>query len=335
MKKCWWLACLIILTIASCKKEESKKTQKSETADWMSILVNAHPEASLSDIAMPGSHDAAMYIVQDCSFGANACNTQTQYLDMRAQLEAGIRIFDIRPIYYKNKYYTQHATDCDGLGCKGDRLDLMLDALRSFLDNHAEVVFFSMTHFCKIDPNDAAFLNLLNSKLGDRIYKETSASTPMIQRPLKEILPADLKTGKVVLIFEGIAGTAEGKSNGYFPMDVMPSAGGWSNKNNYSELRADQVQRYLDYNNDGSRLFGFSWQMTQDETQAVKCALSENSYSIKDMAKQTNTELSKVLDSLIGTGDISKSKIPNVIWVDFADAAATQQCLKINKVSLE
>lgn len=335
MKKWCLLGFIGLMTFVSCKKEEASKTPKSETADWMSTLISVHPDAALSDIAMPGSHDAAMYIVQDCSFGANACNTQTQYLDMRAQLEAGARIFDIRPIFYKNKYYTQHATDCDGLGCKGDRLDLMLDELRSFLDNHAEVVFFSMGHFCKIAPDDAAFLNLLNSKLGDRIYKETNASQPMMHRPLKEMLPADLKTGKVVLIFEGISGSVESKANGYFPTSVLPSAGGWSNKNNFPELKADQIQRFLDFNNDGTRLFNFSWHMTQDETQAVKCALSGNSYSIKDMAKQTNTELSNMLDSLIGAGAINKSKIPNVIWVDFADAAATQQCLKINKLSLE
>lgn len=328
-----------LLFLLSCNKDNSSESRvKSESADWMSILLEKNPSTNISlrDICIPGSHDAGMFLVQDCSVGANSCNTQTQYLDFKNQLEGGIRIFDVRPIFFKNRYYTQHATDCDGLGCKGDRMENIIAQTKTFLDNHAEVVIFQMGHFCKMNGNDEAFIDFLETQLGDRIYRDSDPSVPLIEKSLRDILPTDLKTGKIILMFEnGFANTPENRAAGYFSLDVMPSEGGWSNKNNFAELKADQLARYNAFNPASGRLFSFSWQMTQDAAQAVNCALRPNGYSIQKMAKETNDNLPIVVDSLIANGSLSSTKFPNIIWTDDSDASITKVCVKISELAFK
>lgn len=89
---------ITICFITACQKEKTND-DNAATANWMSNLLKEHPDKTIAfkDIAIPGSHDAAMYVLEDC-VGGNACNTQTQYLHMKAQLEQGLRLFDIRPI---------------------------------------------------------------------------------------------------------------------------------------------------------------------------------------------------------------------------------------------
>lgn len=328
-----------LLFLFSCNKDNNSGTiVKNESADWMSILLENNPSATITfrDICMPGSHDAGMFLVQDCSVGANSCNTQTQYLDFKGQLEGGIRVFDVRPIFYKNRYYTQHATDCDGLGCKGDRMENILAQTKAFLDKHAEVVIYQMVHFCKMNPNDEAFIDFLEAQLGDRIYRDNNPSVPLIEKSLRDILRADMKTGKIILMFEnGFANTPENRAKGYFSNEAMPSEGGWSNKNNFTELKADQLAKYNAYNPSSGKLFSFSWQMTQDALQAVNCALRPNGYSIQSMAKETNANLPLVVDSLIASGSLSSSKFPNVIWTDDSDASITKVCVKISELAVK
>jgi len=331
---------IMVLSFAllSCNKEENKSTSKNISADWMSILLDKYPTANINmlSVCMPGAHDAGMYVVQECSFGANSCNTQTQYLDMGEMLAAGIRIFDVRPIFFKNKYYTQHATDCNGLGCKGDLMDNILDDTKAFLDDHAEVVILSLGHFCNMNGNDAVFLDYLENKLGNRIYKDDDPSLPLIRKSFREILPADLQTGKVILVFEsGFDNTAENRALGYFTPTVLPSDGGWSNKDNFPELKADQLSRYNSFVPDGNRLFSFSWQMTQSTGLAVSCALNPAGYSIQDMAAISNAALPLVMDSLVDAGAISQLKFPNIIWTDDADALITRACVRISEIALE
>jgi hypothetical protein len=327
----------LIASLLSCEKETTNKTNTA-TANWMSNLLkaNAAKQISIADIAIPASHDAAIYLLQDCTLG-NECNTQTQYLNMKDQLEAGLRMFDLRPILFKGKYYTQHATDCDGFGCKGDIMDNVLSQTKDFLDNHAELVFLQMSHFCGIEPDDPAFLAFLKDKLGNSIYKETVISSiPFFRRPLTDFIPVNLNTGKVVLIFEGIANSPANRALGFFTADILPAVGGWTDDNNFPEMKQNQLNNFSSYVNDSTHLFQFSWQITQDVNQAVACVLTPSSaVSIKTAALNANNQLPVIIDSLIANNDIRKGKIPNIIYVDYADAFITNICIKLNKLNVE
>lgn len=337
MNKYLFLFAVALCFAAGCTKE-SAEDSNAATANWMHNLLKENPDKAiaLKDIAVPGSHDAAMYVLEDC-IGGNACNTQTQYLNMQAQLEQGLRMFDIRPILYKGKYYTQHATDCSGFGCKGDVMDNILTQTKSFLDNHAELVFLELSHFCGLESDDADFLTFVRNKLGDRIYKETTASSiPFIKRPLTDFIPTSQKTGKVILIFEGIADSPANRAAGLFTYAILPTAGGWTDDDNFPEMKTNQLNNFSAYENDSTKLFQFSWQITQNATQAITCViLPDGATSIRTAALNANEQLPLIVDSLIANNSIRKGKIPNVIFFDFADASATNLCIKLSKLNVE
>ena len=336
---------LIVLFLISCKKESPSpartRVEVSVTPEnWMrsTLLKYSGQDIALADLAVPGSHDAGLYVTNLCSFGANSCNTQTQYLPMKQQLEAGIRIFDLRPCLANGKYFTQHVTDCGGLGCKGDLLTNIFTQTNDFLNNHGELVIYHLTHFCGMNYNDSAFMNLLTRTFGDKIYKETSVSSiPFIQQPLRNIIPTSINTGKVMLIFDDdVSNTATNRANGLFAGSILPIQGGWTNSHSFADLKVRQLANYADFVNDRNSLFQFSWQVTQDETQAITCFFSPTSQtSIENMAIYANKQLPAILDTLIMNNDITKGRIPNIIYFDFADEAGTQQCLRLNSINLE
>lgn len=41
------------------------------------------------------------------------------------------------------------------------------------------------------------------------------------------------------------------------------------------------------------------------------------------------------MDNLIASNAIRKGKIPNIIFVDFADAFVTNLCIKLSKLNIE
>jgi len=308
------------------------------TCDWMNALVQRHPDAALVDICLPGSHDAGMYVTQHCSIFATQGNTSTQYLPMKQQLEAGLRIFDIRPVLYHGEFYTEHVTHCDGLGCMGDRLLTMITAARDFVDAHHELVIILLTHDCHTTGTDSALLTLLTRTLGDRIYKETTAPSGklLIQTPIRQLVPADSRSGKVLLLLEGAPKTAEARAQGFFITDELHGAGGWSNDNMYPLLREHQVKRFADYPGNGSTMYELAWQITQHNEQALRSSLAPHGrVAIRNGAYHVNQHLTPMLDSLIAAGAIHRGKIPNILWSDCADTMVTHQCMRLSRIGVE
>lgn len=140
---------------ASCEK------RKDELSNWM----KAYDNRSLRQITLPASHDSAMSNVKDfdmagsCSVGANYANTRTQKFDIATQLRAGVRMFDVRPIYnhLSGEIYSHHGDtkgdmgDTKGdmmLGCMGHSFDHVLTSIRDFVRDHpSEVVILDLSHF--------------------------------------------------------------------------------------------------------------------------------------------------------------------------------------------
>jgi hypothetical protein len=305
----------------------------------MSEMLAAHPgrDIALTDICLPASHDAAMYLTQHCTAFANTGNTQTQYLPMQQQLEAGLRLFDLRPWRAEGTFYCHHSTHCDGLGCKGDRLDHILTATREFVDTHRELVILCLTHYCHTSASDTALLSLLTRTLGDRIYRETETSPlPLIQIPLRQLLPTGGHQGRVLLILESAPNTPEYRASGLYSTEIWHTTGGWSDDNVYAQLREHQLQRLAAYPGNGTALYELAWQITQHNEQALRSALAPHArVSIKNGAYHANLQLPALLDSLISSGTIHRGKIPNILWSDFADTAVVRQCIKLTRVNLE
>ncbi|HPW86500.1 MAG TPA: hypothetical protein PLU78_04855 [Chitinophagales bacterium] len=332
------LCCLLIF---SCKKDTGNNERRAQntisTATWMQDLIAAYPNknVALKDIMIPGAHDAGLYELSSCTFGANACNTQTQRLSFEQQLLQGIRIFDVRPTYANRKFFTEHATSCEGLGCKGALLETTYKDVRKFLDTHAELVILEISHYCKTSPSDTALLSLTSRILGDRIYKEeTPNTTPFTRRPLQDIIGSNT-TGKVVLIYEGIADNAENRAKGMFASTLLLREGRWINSHYLADMLRDQVKEYNNFSNESDKLFQFSWQITQNELQAINCALNPNAPSIQKCADSANAVINTTLSQLITDNEIRKGRIPNIIYLDYSASFVTRECIRISLLNLE
>ena len=129
----------LILCLISCKKETQSNARVAspkpeiKTESWMHDLIKLYSSKNISliDIMMPGAHDAGLYELNNCTFGANYCNTETQLLNVGDQLKQGIRVFDVRPSYESNNFYTEHSTGCGGLGCKGAKLSTIYNDINT------------------------------------------------------------------------------------------------------------------------------------------------------------------------------------------------------------
>ena len=309
-----------------------------ETPDWMRQLLTDRSSSpiALVDMAIPRSHDAGTYVLTTCTFGASACNTQTQHLSMLQQLEAGIRVFDVRPSRVGGEYFTHHTTECGGFGCEGDSMKSLLAQTRSFLDAHAELVILQLGHYCNTSSTDEALVELVASTLGERLYVD-SAPQPvgLIQRDLRAVIPPEAGTGKVIVTWGGLASNEELRAQGRFASSALPTEGGWSNKQHLDDLIEDQLERYAKFESDGSALFELSWTLTMDTDLAIACWTEEDPRTIESMAAETNGALAATLDTLIEAGAIHKGRIPNILSVDHADVFATEQCIRLSYLNLQ
>jgi hypothetical protein len=310
------------------------------TADWMTILLTEHDDRaiSLKNICLPRAHDAGMYALTTCTIGANACNTQTQDLNMTKMLQKGVRNFDIRPVLAGGIYFTQHKTGCeDALGCRGDRIVNILQQTKDFVEEHSELVILDFSHFCDIESLDAGLQELVNTTLGDRLYKEsTSFSNNLAERDLNTIIPPSEGKGKVIIVYEGVSNTPENRANGVFSYSYLPVSGSYANSFDVDVMIADQQSKYSSFDHASNRLFEISWTLTLNEELSIACAFTIfDPPGIEHYANIARGRLEGTITDMMTDGSIAKNKIPNLIGIDFADEFVTEQCLRISEMNLE
>ncbi len=329
------VSCLLIFH--SCKDDGIGRNLDPH-ADWMTDLVwNAEEDVTLKKISMPGAHDAGMYLLSSCSVGGNACNTQTQDQNMTTMLNAGIRVFDVRPSKINEGIFMQHYTECGGLGCHGDLVENMLVQTKTFLDSHSELVVFLMSHFCSTGYNDTELTDLFTDILGDRLYKGTSiAASDFINTPLDLILDIEGGNGKAIILYEDAPSNSSLESRGIFDYSYFPLEGSYANSFEYDVMYADQLAKFNSFNSGNNRLFEMSWTMTLDTDLSISCFFQENSAnSIQDYALPTNDKLGDAMQNWMNDGIAKRGKIPNIIWVDFADIFVTDACKTLTEMNVD
>lgn len=308
--------------------------------DWMSVLLSDNPntEITLKDICLPGAHDAGMYVLSTCEFGSNACNTQTQDESMKVMLERGVRAFDIRPVKIGTTnpvYFTQHKTSCDGLGCRGDRIENILNETKAFVDEHSELVILYFGHFCNVDARDEGLQTMVNDILQDRLHKDTlNVSSSLIGLDLKTIIPPSEGKGKVVILYDGVSNNASDRALGIFANSYISQSGSYANSYIVDVMIEDQVGKYEDFDHASNKIFSLSWTLTLNADLSIQCANPfGNNLGIEGYAAHAHEALPTIMDSLINVGSIAPGKIPNSLWVDFADYFVTDECIKINALN--
>lgn len=193
--------------------------------DWMSFLPDS---AYITDISIPGTHDAAMARL-DTSAGKESRRTQQYYID--EMLAAGVRHFDSRLGLENGVITLVHSSDADALDHDGNDLTLatMLSWVSGFLDQHpTETVILQI----KADEKESeleraalAWINnfIRNDEKGDLIWVGDHVPT------LGEV------RGKVVIVsrFENVV--KDDPSDFYIPERGYwaLAVGGWRQSDTY------------------------------------------------------------------------------------------------------
>ncbi len=143
MKKKGKIALVVVLCVAFCigvvagtmagvaTKAIDKQSPDEFLSKWMSCI---RDDALLSDIVIPGSHDAGS---RDMMWAA-----KTQDKTIKEQLSCGARYFDIRVQYKNGKFVIFHASQT------GEAFEPIVDDIREFLQsNPSETLILDFQHF--------------------------------------------------------------------------------------------------------------------------------------------------------------------------------------------
>lgn len=333
-----------------------------DPASWMQqVLSPLKSNKTLRDIVMPGAHDAAMNILNGVGGQQkgtiNACNTLTQKLTIEQQLNAGIRMFDLRAGTYQHQLYAKHcSSDCmeDALGGGyGEKLKDVAVGIKRFLQkNRQEIVILTFSHFCEKETPLAGLKDSLLKNIGkDLVY--SAGATSIGEVPLSKL------AGKVIISFE-----MENNSDNQFPANSIAAQSKafinfrreYAATNNIKVLLAKEQQFFLSLKegvqqNDIIRL---DWQITQTADEApmicndfedenlspvvnglmLLANAARKHKSIIDHSLEANKYLPVTVTGWINDGIINKKNKPNILYVDVAGGWITDYCIDLNKTDL-
>ncbi|MFA6056893.1 MAG: phosphatidylinositol-specific phospholipase C domain-containing protein [Taibaiella sp.] len=336
---------------------------KYNPASWIGdILLPLRNSYTLKDIVIPGAHDAGMSILNGVGGPGgstiNDCNTLTQVLSVEKQLNAGIRMFDLRIGQYKGELYAKHApSDCMDeavAGGYGEKLRDVLNAVKKFLNtNEKEFVILSFCHFCEqhisLEEQAKAITDIVGE---DKLFYPGD-------KKLQDITINDI-SGKVIVTFENHAypklgidsnTMTEGRTDAFInyrreyaatnQLDKLVLA----QKTFFSRLKGSVSE------NDLIRL---DWQLTQNSDEAALICndfesaksnpildgiilltntINKNK-SIRDLSYLGSLYLQGKVIDWINTGTINKENKPNILYVDVAGTWITDFCIGLNNEKL-
>ncbi|WP_157949901.1 phosphatidylinositol-specific phospholipase C domain-containing protein [Vallitalea okinawensis] len=192
-------------------------TGKVRTTDgysnWMETLYQQYPEfgeAVLRDVLLPGTHDTGTFTFDDegdphdlapDSFypGSTEYNaayairdmivpfSQTQDLDVKQQLEVGVRYFDLRVgpyMVYENGEVNIDETDLRTMhGIYGEGMDTIVDEVSQFINqNTQEIVILDFQHFYEMTDTSYQYLvNQLTSTFSEQLISLTELKSSTLE----------------------------------------------------------------------------------------------------------------------------------------------------------
>ena len=297
-----------------------------QTTDWMSELA---ANTLLSEIIMPGSHDAGMSVAHNCGILDAFKNfVLTQEKSVGDQLRDGARYFDIRLDYKNGKLVTYHRTGA--FGCDGEDFDTILQDTKEFLAQYpSEVVLMKISHI-RYDSQEVKekIDDLLKRKYADLLYKHYDNSINLAYVTLEEA------RGKMITLLDYPEFIDVTEGNFYYRDGIFDSSkfcdleetntsshivvcDKYSNTDQYDLMKNDQVEKWEKNALLGDKKFTLlSWTLTP------KALLG-----VRELAQKANDGLSRVLYNEIINKNQEK---PNIIYLDYINIQTTQNIIRYN-----
>ncbi|WP_153799953.1 hypothetical protein [Foetidibacter luteolus] len=325
---------------------------------WMQDLLMPHKASyMLNEIVLPGSHDAGMSVLSGIGgqqqSSINECNTLTQMHNIGKQLQAGLRMFDLRIGTYDSAYHTKHcSSDCmaDAIGGGyGEPLKPILTDTREFLHkNRGEVVIFNFSHFCNRETPTKELAEYVVKTLGEDIVFKSNG------RALHEVTLKDA-AGKAIILFEQYV-HPDGIVDSSAIADASKAFINWRRAyaatNDLNKLVKAEETFFAGIkdgvsNNDLIRL---DWQLTESSSEAALVCndfqsdktspivngamfltnLIGKHKSIRDLAQAGNNSLPGKVNEWLDNGTINKKNKPNILYVDVSGTWITDYCIDLN-----
>jgi len=342
---------------------------------WMTQNFHQIGSRPFWNLAVPGAHDAGTSVFTIPTFGSNACNTQTQSKDIFGQLQSGVRYFDFRPVTWPDlgDFYHGHFAAVEGffLGAAGQSLSTTLEQLARFVQQpgcEKEVVILKLSHFLNLtkplieglkfgfpdivsgggfgDSNFTDLTNAILNAMGPGLLYTSSAD----DISLNNATPAEIVSGsgRIIVVFD-----MAGEQAGGFPLSQVNLSNGifsyndagngpanlvvydnYANMQAVSAMEADQKTKFQAFTPGPGQSFLLSWTLTETVAESIEAYINPAN-CISDLARSANLELEYAMQGWVNEGIISKSKIPAIVYTDFADdqGYALQTALYLNGIA--
>ena len=242
-------------------KLESHQAGNTNLADWMKTIFSENTHIPLVSIILPGTHDSATSLLTEKTlrtdfspstlirgipptqsikrFLVDMARTQRPPLGLVAQLQDGVRYFDIRLIWIRGVPYFRHGDIVFDAHVIGEFV-----AVANFLASHPqEFIFLKFSHFSFIespttsttDDLIASFGRTLISVLGE---SRVATISDEVTRQTYETQILQRKRN-VVIVFD-----VQGNWVYSSPPQIIPSTNFWVTR--YDPSVGNNVQRMID-----------------------------------------------------------------------------------------
>jgi hypothetical protein len=289
--------------------------------DWMQQSLGSIGNRTLKQIVMPGSHDAGMSSYKPGTAGANFANTQAQYLDVAGQLNAGSRYFDLRPVISNGQWVAGHYSELGELwvGGNGQALADTIKQINDFTSKYKELVIINLSHTLDTDNDYKDLTQDQWNKLFDTLKGVNNRFT--VQNPGKtdytnKVLNDFIGDSASVFIFAQLPGgisLGDYANQGFFNQDNFPIFDSYSNSNDPTTMRNDQLRKVKANRN----LVGDAGQR-KDKFHILSWTLTQQAEDVLNPDKAIMNLGAEVFDDLVDKAfnSFTPESFPNVLYVD-------------------
>ncbi|KAJ6510441.1 PLC-like phosphodiesterase [Mycena sanguinolenta] len=313
-------AALYLLALSSVVSVSAIPVKRAQPVDWMQANIGLLGSRPLKHISIPGSHDAGMSQINGGTFFSDAANTQTQTLGIAAQLAAGSRYFDIRPVITDGTYSTGHYSDISAIdswqGSNGQSISSVISDINSFTSSNNELVIINLSHAYDTDAGNSNYpiftqdqWNALFAELTaiNHLYVDPNPTTvDLTSLPLSTFIgssPAVL----VIVQPDDTVDLGDYASRGFYQYSQLNAYNEYADTNTLSTMESDQLTKMAaQRTSPDSSYFLLSWTLTQDTAEVL--GLGD---SILELAASANPALFTALPP-----KLSAATYPNILYID-------------------
>jgi hypothetical protein len=315
-------------------------------------------QKTLSQVCLPGAHDAGMSVLTKSTSLSNKCNTQTQEHSIGGQLSRGVRYFDLRPAIWKSSeptIYMGHFSNWPALGEEGSighSLSSVLNDVANFMANDTngeEIVVLKFSHFISQDSTGftesllTSLISQMKNTIGDYMYTNSNSSVNLGNVKLQDIIDSGKR---VICLFTATDTPDDG--NTFTPSQlnaqISPATGIFSfgdnnssanyrlydvyaNDHDYDDMVSDQIDKWKSFNRNNGSMFLFSYTLTSTSGGTTEGGIPSAipGAAIYDALSASNAEGETIRDCVL---DMAESANP----VLMANLAYYKQVEDINTI---